>query len=144
MSLLDKLRSENKTFAVDSVDVNKLTPRQSLIKWCEGEAEELKKRKSFKLTRGDDFTKKNGTVVDGFEEQRAWKEYADGKMVKITLKSGNRKVYLDQQEASLGKDITNKADVGEVVELLYAIAEIVKSNNDPFYCIQDKQVKELS
>jgi hypothetical protein len=140
MSLLDKLRSENKTFAVDSVDVNKLTPRQSLIKWCEGEAEELKKR-----TRGDDFTKKNGTVVDGFEEQRAWKEYADGKMVKITLKSGNRKVYLDQQEASLGKDITNKADVGEVVELLYAIAEIVKSNNDPFYYIsKDKQVKEFS
>jgi len=143
MSLLDKLRRENKTFAVDSVDVNKLTPRQSLIKWCEEEADELKKRKSFKLSRGDDF-KRGGKTVDGFEEQRAWKEYADGKMVKITLKSGIRKVYLDQQEASLGKDITNKADVGEVVELLYAIAEIVKSNNDPFYCIQDKQVKELS
>ena len=144
MSLLDKLRRENKTFAVDSVDVNKLTPRQSLIKWCEDEAAELKRRKSFNLKRGDDF-KRGGKTVDGFAEQRAWKPYADGKMVKITLKSGNRKIFLDQKEASLGEDITNKADVGEVVELLYAIAEIVKSNNDPFYYIsKDKQVKELS
>jgi hypothetical protein len=144
MSLLDKLRKENKTFDTESIDVNKLTPRQSLIKWCEDEAAELKKRKSFTLSRGDDFMR-DGKKVEGFEEQRAWKLFADDKSVKITLKSGNRKVYLDRTEASMGKDITNKANVGEVVELLYSIAEIVKSGDDPFYYVaKDKTIKEMS
>lgn len=143
MSLLDKLSKVNKTFDTDAVDVNKLTPRQSLVKWCEDEAAELKRRKSFKLSRGDDF-KRDGKVVPGFEEQRAWKLFADDKKVKITLKSGNRKVYLDRTDASMGKDIVNDADVGEVVELLYSIAEIVKDNDDPFFYVKDKQVKELS
>lgn len=143
MSLMDKLKKANKTFETENVDVNKLTPRQSLIKWCEDEAAELKKRKSFTLSRGDDFMR-DGKKVEGFEEQRAWKLFADGKQVKITLKSGNRKVYLDRNEASMGKDITNNADVGEVVELLYSIAEVVKSNDDPFFYIKDKQVKELN
>lgn len=143
MSLLDKLKKQNKTFDTENVDVNKLTPRQSLIKWCEDEAEELKKRKSFSLSRGKDFMR-DGIKVEGFEEQRAWKLFADDKQVKITLKSGNRKVYLDRESASMGKDITNDADVGEVVELLYSIAEIVKSNDDPFYYVKDKQVKELN
>ena len=143
MGLLDKLKQKNKTFEVHSVDVNKLTSRQALVKWCKDEATELKKRKSFNLTRGDDFDR-GGKTVPGFEEQRAWKTYSDGSMVKITLKSGNRKVYLDELDASLGHDITNKADVNEVVELLNSIAEVVESSNDPFYYIKDKQTKELS